>query len=174
MNKFIPSVIITLLSSLMVWVSIILTSLSLVMPLSAQAKGLGDLFDTAGSTQSQFLPVNEAFQVAVRSNSNNNKTSVIAEFTITPGHYVYRDKIKLSLPKGVTAGPLTFSQPAHYIEDPQFGRVAVFDQTSVTATTVLSNTSAATVDNAPLSLGWQGCAKAGLCYPPEKVNATVS
>ena len=28
--------------------------------------------------------------------------------------------------------------------------------------------------NVPVVIGWQGCAKAGLCYPPEKIKTTVN
>ncbi|MBO6224433.1 MAG: thiol:disulfide interchange protein, partial [Psychrobacter sp.] len=28
--------------------------------------------------------------------------------------------------------------------------------------------------NVPVMIGWQGCAKAGLCYPPEKIKTTVN
>lgn len=145
------------------------------LPISAQSKGLSDLFDTASSgSKSQFLPVNEAFKVSARSDSAASKTVLAVDFAITPGHYVYRDKIKLTLPKGVSAAPLSFNQGVHYIDDPQFGRVPVFDQSSVTATTTLTTTSAAAIENAAITIQWQGCAKAGLCYPPENINTVVS
>src|SRR5699024_1878925 len=30
------------------------------------------------------------------------------------------------------------------------------------------------INNAAVTIGWQGCAKAGLCYPPEKIKTTVN
>ena len=148
---------------------------TLCLPVSAQAEGLSDLFSTASNSQkSKFLPVEQAFQVTADTASAKAKATLTINFDITPGHYVYKDKVKLSLPDGVSATPLSFNQSVQSVDDPQFGRVAVFDQRSVIATTTLTNTSAAAVDNAPVTITWQGCAKAGLCYPPEKIKTTVT
>ncbi|CAM3937867.1 protein-disulfide reductase DsbD domain-containing protein [Psychrobacter arenosus] len=145
------------------------------LPMTANSEGLGDLFsNSASSQQEKFLPVTQAFSVSALTKAKGTDATLSVQFDITPGHYVYKDKIKLTLPKGVTAAPFTFSQSAQSIDDPQFGRVPVFDQKAVTATTTLTNTSGAAINNAAVTVGWQGCAKAGLCYPPEKVATTVT
>ena len=145
------------------------------LPMTANSEGLSDLFNnSASSQQDKFLPVTKAFNVAASTKPNGATATLTVTFDITPGHYVYKDKIKLTLPKGVTAGSFSFNQSAQSIEDPQFGRVAVFDQKAVTATTTLTNASGAAINNAAIDVGWQGCAKAGLCYPPEKVSTTVT
>lgn len=145
------------------------------LPVAAQSEGLGDLFNNAESTQqSKFLPVEQAFSVSANTSPTKAAATLNIEFDITPGHYVYKDKIKLALPAGVTAAPIGFNQPVTLVDDPQFGRVPVFDQRSVTATTTLTNSSASSIDNAAVTITWQGCAKAGLCYPPEKIKTTVS
>ncbi|MEN6669847.1 protein-disulfide reductase DsbD [Psychrobacter sp. B38] len=142
---------------------------------TTQAAGLGDLFgDTQGGTQSAFLPVDEAFQVSTSSQAAKTGTRLAINFDITPQHYVYKDKIKLTLPAGVTAAPFTFSQSPVSIDDPTFGQVPVFDQANLVATTILTNNSGKRLDNAAVVIGWQGCAKAGLCYPPEKIKTTVN
>ncbi|WP_306304326.1 cytochrome c biogenesis protein CcdA [Psychrobacter sp. JCM 18903] len=94
-------------------------------------------------------------------------------FDITPEHYVYKDQIKLTLPAGVTAAPFTFSQKPVSIDDPTFGKVLVFDQANMVATTTLSSSNGKSVNDAAVVIGWQGCAKAGLCYPPEKIKTTI-
>jgi thiol:disulfide interchange protein DsbD len=145
------------------------------LPMTANSEGLGDLFsNSASSQQEKFLPVTQAFSVSALTKAKGTDATLSVQFDITPGHYVYKDKIKLTLPKGVAAAPFTFSQSAQSIDDPQFGRVPVFDQKAVTATTTLTNTSGAAINNAAVTVGWQGCAKAGLCYPPEKVATTVT
>lgn len=152
---------------------VVLTATAL--PMTANSEGLSDLFNnSASSQQDKFLPVTKAFNVAASTKPNGASATLSVTFDITPGHYVYKDKIKLTLPKGVTAAPFSFNQSAQSIDDPQFGRVPVFDQNAVTATTTLTNTSGAAINNAAVSVGWQGCAKAGLCYPPEKVSTTVT
>ncbi|WP_299189564.1 protein-disulfide reductase DsbD domain-containing protein [uncultured Psychrobacter sp.] len=143
--------------------------------MTAQAVSLGDLFgNNKSSAKPKFLPVDQAFQVGSVSKPVATGTQLSINFDITPEHYVYKDQIKLTLPTGVTAAPFTFSQTAVFIDDPTFGRVPVFDQANMVATTTLSSTSGKSVDDAAVVIGWQGCAKAGLCYPPEKINTTVN
>lgn len=144
-----------------------------VTPIQAQAAGLSDLFsETQSDAQPKFLSVEQAFQVSSSSQPTPSGTRLAINFDITPEHYVYKDKIKLTLPAGVTAAPFTFSQSPVSIDDPIFGQVPVFDQTNMIATTVL--TSSKNLDNTAVVIGWQGCAKAGLCYPPEKIKTTVN
>ncbi|AMN48746.1 protein-disulfide reductase DsbD domain-containing protein [Psychrobacter sp. P2G3] len=143
--------------------------------MTAQAASLGDLFGSnKSSSKPKFLPVDQAFQVGSVSKPVATGTQLSINFDITPEHYVYKNQIKLTLPAGVTAAPFTFSQTPYLIDDPTFGRVPVFDQANMVATTVLSSTSGKSVNNAAVVIGWQGCAKAGLCYPPEKINTTVN
>lgn len=159
-------------SALVISSALAITSLT-ALPISAQAAGLGDLFSSdQSSSQSKFLPVDKAFQVTTSTKTTASGVMLTINFDITPEHYVYKDKIKLDLPAGVSASKFKFSQPAQSIDDPQFGRVPVFDQTNVTATTLLTSSKA--VDGGALGVTWQGCAKAGLCYPPEKINTTVT
>ncbi|WP_339728110.1 protein-disulfide reductase DsbD [uncultured Psychrobacter sp.] len=146
-----------------------------VAPVASQAAGLGDLFSSDKSaTQPKFLPVNEAFQVSSSSKPTNNGTRLAINFDITPEHYVYKDQIKLTLPAGVSAAPFTFSQKPVSIDDPTFGQVLVFDQANMVASTILSSSNGKVINNAAVTIGWQGCAKAGLCYPPEKIKTTVN
>lgn len=143
--------------------------------MTVQAAGLSDLFSSDKSAaQSKFLPVDQAFQVTSSSKGTTSGTRLAINFDITPEHYVYRDQIKLTLPAGVTAGPFSFNQSPKLIDDPTYGKVAVFDQANVVATTTLTNSSGKSVDNAAMIIGWQGCSKAGLCYPPEKIKTNVN
>lgn len=139
------------------------------LPATTQAASLGELF--GGSSETGFdnkkpLPVNEAFQVVPT--QQGDQLSV--QINVTKGYYAYKDKLKLELPTGVTASAFKFNQTPTYVDDPDFGRVPVFEQT-VTATTTLASDKA--IKNQPITIKWQGCAKAGLCYPPEKVNFTI-
>ena len=152
-----------------------LTATGLVVaPVASQAAGLGDLFGNKSTAQPKFLPVDQAFQLSSSSKAINNGTRLAINFDITPEHYVYKDQIKLTLPAGVTAAPFTFSQKPVSIDDPTFGQVLVFDQANMVASTVLSSSNGKAIDNAAVTIGWQGCAKAGLCYPPEKIKTTVN
>lgn len=93
--------------------------------MSAQAAGLGELFANNGAAKSKFLPVDKAFQVISSTKATSKGTRLSINFDITPGHYVYKDQLTLSFPKGVSATPFTFSQSPVSIDDPTFGKVPV-------------------------------------------------
>lgn len=139
----------------------------------AHALSLSDVFETAANTGNDNiatkkpLPAAQAFQVTPL--LQQNKLTV--QVTVKDGYYVYQNKFKLELPAGVTASPLQFSEAPSYVNDPDFGRVAVFEQ-PVTVTTVLSSSTAITAQTGTIK--WQGCAKAGLCYPPEKTIFSIA
>lgn len=143
-----------------------------IASISANAAGLNDLFNS-GSAKSKFLPVEEAFQVSTDTKATAKGTRLSLTFDITPGHYIYKNKLALSFPKGVKASSFTFNQAPVSINDPTFGQVPVFTQSRVVATTMLTTSSGKGAKNAPIIIGWQGCAKAGLCYPPEKIKTKV-
>ena len=150
------------------------TSLLTGLSMSAQAAGLGELFSNNNTAQSKFLPVDKAFQVDSISKATSKGTQLSITFDITPGHYVYKDKLTLSFPKGISATPFSFSQSPVAINDPTFGKVPVFTQKNIIATTMLTSNNGKGAKNVPVVIGWQGCAKAGLCYPPEKIKTTVN
>lgn len=133
---------------------------------SGNASGLAGLFGK--TSQKNFLPVNQAFQV----NISQNGQELIAKFTITPKHYIYQDKIVAQMPDGATISDWQFSIAPTMIDDPEFGRVAVFTQDVVAKATISTQKD---LNHVPVSVKWQGCAEAGLCYPPEitKTNLTI-
>ena len=149
-------------------------SMTSMMSMSAQAVGLGELFGNNNAAQSKFLPVDKAFQVDSISKATSKGTQLSITFDITPGHYVYKDKLTVSFPKGISATPFSFSQSPVAINDPTFGKVPVFTQKNIIATTTLTSNNGKGAKNVPVVIGWQGCAKAGLCYPPEKIKTTIN
>ena len=143
---------------------------SLTMP-SAQAISLSDVFggndNPSLTAKDKPLPVHEAFKVYTEQKGQ----VVTIHVDVKAGYYAYRDKLTLQLPDGVTATPLQFSAVPTYVDDPDFGRVPVFEQ-PFTATTTLSADKAIT--SQPATVKWQGCAKVGLCYPPEKTKFVIT
>lgn len=143
--------------------------------MTTQAASLGDLFSSDQSSgQSKFLSVDQAFKVNSSTKATSKGMQLSIAFDITPGHYVYKNQLTLSFPKGVSATPFTFSQSPVSINDPTFGKVPVFTQKSIVATTTLTTNNGKAAKNVPIIIGWQGCAKAGLCYPPEKIKTTAN
>ena len=143
---------------------------TLTMP-SAQAISLSEVFggnDSPSLTvKDKPLPVHEAFKVYTEQKGQ----VVTIHVDVKAGYYAYRDKLTLQLPDGVTATPLQFSAAPTYVDDPDFGRVPVFEH-PFTATTTLSADKAIT--SQPATVKWQGCAKVGLCYPPEKTKFVIT
>lgn len=140
-------------------------SVGAVLPMQVQAvPALSGLF----GAKPKFLPVHQAFNVST-SVANDVLT---VRFRITPEHYIYKDKLKLALPEGVAMGAWQFDSTPNMVDDPDFGRVAVFEH-DVVATVKLTNQRATAFDES-IKLTWQGCAKAGLCYPPENLKVNVS
>jgi thiol:disulfide interchange protein DsbD len=117
-------------------------------------------FLSFGSKQPKFLPADQAFGLEVHA---VDQRTLLASFKVTPGYYLYRDKIifsvadaktkitRIDLPKGETK------------IDPNFGAMEVYHQ-SFQVEIVLEKVDA----SKPLVLNasYQGCSDKGLCYPP--------
>ena len=142
--------------------------------LAAQDPGLIDRLkrlagDFPGSqAQPDFLPPEEAFQLALAAGDNG---TLQASFTIAPGHYLYRDKIKLSVqsPAGVTIEEIKLPD-AEAKDDPNFGRMFIYHQ-SFTATARLSGLPPGGTTVA-IDASYQGCSEQGICYPP--IDKTIT
>ncbi len=99
-----------------------------------------------------------------------DETSVIVEWRVTPGYYLYKKRMGLSAASpGVKVGESVYPKGEIH-KDEYFGEQEIFRGT-FTVTAPLSGAKAG--DSVPLKLKWQGCADAGLCYPPSEWDATV-
>lgn len=123
------------------------------------------LFSTPAALQAQspladndFLPVEEAFQYQLSTNADGTAT---LSWDIASDYYLYRKRLKI---EGVNGELDNVEYPAgQTISDEFFGDSEVyFNQADLTITPGSAG---------KLKLTWQGCAKAGLCYPPQ--HATV-
>jgi thiol:disulfide interchange protein DsbD len=121
----------------------------------------------------EFLPPTQAFRVEAFAEAPDR---VRVEFLVTPGYYLYRKRLNFA----TTAPGVTLGTPAmrdgEIKEDEFFGKQEVYHEPlSVTlAVTRPSGADAAATFALPLVVGLQGCADAGLCYPPEKRTLNVS
>ncbi|WP_251978505.1 protein-disulfide reductase DsbD [Salinicola avicenniae] len=117
----------------------------------------------AAGNPSQFLPVDEAFQAYAWHDDSRVYVGVRAR----PGYYLYRQRFALeSSDPHLSLG--TLQMPAGtFKNDPYLGDVHIFrDRVQLSAPLP----PAATADREgalPVTLSFQGCADAGLCYPPE-------
>ena len=133
--------------------------------------GILDNAPQAGGEDHQFLPVGEAFRVRWAWSAEGVATG---EFQIAPGYYLYRDRIKVQIksPVGAQAAALELP-PAELKEDPYAGRQLVYHH-SFEARLPIRVTGANTAPQvAEIEVVWQGCAEAGLCYPPVRRTFTL-
>jgi len=121
-----------------------------------------------GATAADLLPPEKAFRFTARA---LGPASVEARFNVADGYYLYRDKIRIRVDPGeFTRGvpPL----PAGKIkEDEFFGRVETF-RGSVSVTIPVDG--AKPGQRIRLTAESQGCADAGVCYPPTVQEASVT
>lgn len=118
----------------------------------AQTEPLNTIFDD----EPTFLKVDDAFQLDFSQQGNE----LIINWTIADGYYLYKKQFK-TVTKDATVGEPSYSPAATQIEDEFFGISDVFfEQVAITYPIIES------VSDGVLKLRFQGCAEAGLCYPP--------
>lgn len=82
-------------------------------------------------------------------------------FSIRDGYYLYRDRISVTT-DGAGAQPVAVDLPSGKVkEDPNFGRVEIYRGT------VDGHLAGDPRSDWTLAVRYQGCADAGLCYPPQ-------
>ena len=125
-----------------------------LMPASASNNNLlGNLLQPAEQT---FLPVDQAF---VFDFDQQGKTLFIG-WDIAPDYYLYKKKVEI-IAKGADIEVPDLGKGV-IIEDEFFGKTEVFFD-SLSVVSKLSNVT----EGAVVKVRFQGCAEAGLCYPPE-------
>lgn len=108
-----------------------------------------------------FLPVDEALPFSYVTDQG----AVTLNWNITPGHYLYQNRIDVTpVTDGVTLGQPSFSMQGETTNDEFFGEVTVFYEPVEARVPV---TLPEGVHEATLEVTYQGCAEAGLCYPPQ-------
>lgn len=131
---------------------LLLTVLLFVVPL-AQADMLA-----FGSKKPSFLPADQAFALSVHA---VDQKTLIASFKITPGYYLYRDKISFTLADGK---PTQLTLPkGEEKDDPNFGLIEVYHR-SFQAEIKLPKVDVK--KTLVVNASYQGCSDNGLCYPP--------
>ncbi|PLT26797.1 protein-disulfide reductase DsbD [Pseudoalteromonas sp. MelDa3] len=133
----------------------------LTVPVKAATNNvLGDLL---GPPQHIFLPVDQAFVF----DFDQQGSTLFVGWDIAPDYYLYKKKIEI-IAKGANI-QVGDSGSGEIIEDEFFGKTEVFFNTA----SVVSKLSNIT-EGAVVKVRYQGCAKAGLCYPPEVISIPLS
>jgi len=111
-----------------------------------------------GSKKPSFLPADQAFALSVHA---VDQKTIIASFKITPGYYLYRDKISFALADNK---PTQLTLPkGEKKDDPNFGLIEVYHQSFQAEIKLPKLDMKKTL---VLNASYQGCSDQGLCYPP--------
>ncbi|OGS96814.1 MAG: thiol:disulfide interchange protein [Gallionellales bacterium RBG_16_56_9] len=123
-----------------------------------------------GAKQPSFLPPDQAFSldVVVR-----DAHTLQANFRITPGYYLYRDKVSFEIKDSAARITGVNLPKGEMKQDPNFGATEVFHQ-SFQAGITLARGSTAGAESITLNAVYQGCSEQGLCYPPIKQTLRIS
>lgn len=139
------------------------TAVALLLALFCQStRAAGDAAEGA-----QPLPPEQVFSVEAGRASDGG---VDLAFSIRDGYYLYRDRITASAdPAGAEALSIALP-PGKVKDDPNFGRVEIYRGN------VDGHLTGGPAGEWMLAVRYQGCADAGLCYPPQtqlfRVTAT--
>ncbi|MCB1683288.1 MAG: protein-disulfide reductase DsbD [Pseudomonadales bacterium] len=112
-----------------------------------------------------FLPVDEAFQVTAEVGLDG---AVLVRWTMADGYYLYRHRFGFDTRSGAgeKTSPVTLGAPeippGKQKIDEYFGEVEVYYHEAQARVPVASGAGLVEV-----GVSYQGCADAGLCYPPE-------
>ena len=147
---------------------VLLLALALAAPGAAQPGiDASERNPFAGAGQPQFLPVEEAYPLAVERIGEHSLRLV---WQMPPGYYLYQHAFRFTVTHdGERSEPRAELPPALTREDEYFGRVQVYyDDAEV----ILHSERA--LSGGELSVTSQGCADAGLCYPPRTQHFLVA
>lgn len=133
---------------------------NLLDEITSQSAGGGDGFgleDEMGG----FLAPEQAFRLTTETLDNN---TLIARWQIADGYYLYKDKFRFTLkPASQQATLDAAAMPDGKVkDDPLFGNIEVYYHETEARIPIRDH------GGKPLTLeiSYQGCAEAGLCYPP--------
>jgi len=130
-----------------------------LLPVQAASFSAGPL--QAGNTpQAVFLPVEQAFNLSVEPQASGE---TLLRWDIAPGYYLYQQRLQFSGLPADAAPELPAGLP---YSDEFFGDSQIYREH-------LTLTLPAGVAGS-IQVGWQGCADAGLCYPPQTQQVDLS
>ncbi|MFC3550311.1 protein-disulfide reductase DsbD [Lysobacter cavernae] len=132
--------------------------------------GLAALFGLTGPAaaaidEDDLLPVDQAFVLSAQATAADR---IAIHWQVADGYYLYKHRISVQADAGFAAQPLQLPKGKAY-EDEFFGKVETYRQ-AVTATLP----GQARAEHVTLKIKYQGCADAGVCYPPQTRNVSVA
>src|SRR6516164_1548965 len=132
------------------------------------ASGIDAVLASARTSGDDFLPPDQAFRFDALAEGTDR---VRLNWEIADGYYLYRARIKVKTSS--TSAQLGAPQfpPGQVKTDEYFGKQEVYHHELI-ATVPVARASGAPLE-LPLEVTYQGCADAGLCYPPQTKTLSV-
>lgn len=129
-------------------------------PALATTLGAGtDPTATAPVAQSQPLRPNQAFRFTAHLVNH----ALVVSWVAAPGYHFYRSRTQLQvLPESVRLKPFHLP-PGRWVDDPAFGHQQVYEGQTTLTIPFLRTPTTRTIE---VVSHYQGCANAGICYPP--------
>ncbi|PKV13330.1 protein-disulfide reductase DsbD family protein [Xanthomonas prunicola] len=121
----------------------------------------------AAVTEADLLPVDQAFALSATADSRDR---IALTWKIAPGYYLYRHRISVKSGQGFAAGELALPE-GESKHDEFFGQVQTYRK-QLQAT--LAGKADPAMKTAVLQVQYQGCADAGVCYPPQRREIRVN
>ncbi len=133
----------------------------------AAGGGINAILDSAKSGGDEFLPPDKAFRFDALAEGTDR---VRLNWEIADGYYLYRARIKISTtsPSAQLGAPQM--PPGQFKTDEYFGKQEIYHHELI-ATVPVARARGGELE-LPLQVTYQGCAEAGLCYPP--ITKTVA
>jgi thioredoxin:protein disulfide reductase len=135
-----------------------------------QGNDLDAILDQSRGAKSgdEFLSPDQAFQFQA---SADGPAQVRLSWAITKGYYLYRDRITVAADDAqATVGTPQFPEGV-VKNDEYFGKQVIYHDSLVVPVPVNRSGSGATA--LKLKVTYQGCAEAGLCYPPQTRSVSL-
>lgn len=118
-----------------------------------------------GDGEPEFLPPEQAFVLSVHA---AGPREIVARWDIAEHYYLYRSRFAFDAADGAIGEPrLPAGETKH---DPYFGDVEIYRDSVEVRIPVAEPGRSRALD---LELRYQGCADAGLCYPPQTRTVPV-
>ena len=140
-------------------------------PALSRLLGLGDGITIGDSNEDEFLDPDVAF---VLSAAAAGPDAIGARWDIAEGYYLYRNKFRFRAADGSGASLGEAAFPKGKLKDDEyFGPMEVYyDSVAALVPVARPGVGAGAGDEIDVDITYQGCAEAGLCYPP--ITKTVS
>jgi len=144
---------------------------SLNSPAFAQGSSGLNLFDDLGlgGAQDDILPPDEAFQLTTDTTSN----TFTARWVIAEGHYLYKDKMQISIDDAAVETGVLRLPPGDEKDDPIFNKKLYVYHYNAEAMLPYRFTQSGAKE-ITFKVKYQGCSEiSGICYPPQKRNFVI-